>query len=76
MAQHARPNVSGHTLACRAQLIACSIVVVMTFSSKRPSIHGWAPLLWGNGRWGTVISAIVLPSFRVSVVDRRQAVSD
>ena len=27
-------------LDCRAQLIACSIVVVITFSSKRPSIQG------------------------------------
>ena len=41
MAQQARPNVIGQMLDCRAQLIACSTVVVMTFSSKRPSIHGW-----------------------------------
>jgi hypothetical protein len=27
-------------LACRAQLIACSTVVVMTFSSNLPSIQG------------------------------------
>jgi hypothetical protein len=31
----------GQMLDCRAQLMACSIVVVMTFSSKRPSIQGW-----------------------------------
>src|SRR3954462_15430196 len=39
--KQANPNVSGQTLDCRAQLIACSTVVVMTFSSNRPSIHGW-----------------------------------
>ena len=43
IAQHANPNVSGQTLACRAQLMACSIVVVMTFSSNRPSIQGCDP---------------------------------
>src|SRR3712207_6582604 len=37
IAQHARPNVIGHMLDSRAQLIACSNVVVMTLSSKRPS---------------------------------------
>src|SRR5262249_19265782 len=37
MAQHARPNVIGHMLDSRAQLIACSSDVVMTLSSKRPS---------------------------------------
>src|SRR6185369_3829838 len=37
MAQHARPNVIGHMLDSRAQLIACSSVVVMTLSSNRPS---------------------------------------
>jgi hypothetical protein len=40
MAQQARPNVIGQMLDCRAQLIACSIVVVITPSSNRPSIHG------------------------------------
>src|SRR2546423_7579081 len=40
IAQQASPKVSGQTLDWRAQLIACSTVVVMTFSSKRPSIHG------------------------------------
>src|SRR5215211_5031645 len=42
MAQQARPNVIGQMLDCRAQLIACSTVVVKTFSSSRASIHGWA----------------------------------
>src|SRR5215471_15534588 len=37
MAQHARPNVMGHMLDSRAQLIACSSDVVMTLSSNRPS---------------------------------------
>src|SRR3954469_1437148 len=41
IAQQANPNVSGQTLDCRAQLIACATGVVMTFSSNRPSIHGW-----------------------------------
>jgi hypothetical protein len=41
IAQQARPNVSGQTLDWRAQLIACSTVVVITFSSNRPSIQGW-----------------------------------
>src|SRR3954468_4582299 len=36
MAQQARPNVIGHMLDSRAQLIACSSVVVTTLSSKRP----------------------------------------
>jgi hypothetical protein len=40
MAQQAKPNVIGQMLDCRPQLMACSIVVVMTFSSKRPSIQG------------------------------------
>ncbi len=40
IAQHARPNVIGQMLDWRAQLIACSTVVVMTFSSNRPSIQG------------------------------------
>ena len=40
IAQQASPNVIGQMLDCRAQLIACSTVVVITFSSKRPSIHG------------------------------------
>ena len=40
IAQQARPNVIGQMLDCRAQLIACSTVVVMTFSSNRPSIQG------------------------------------
>jgi hypothetical protein len=40
IAQQAKPNVSGQMLDWRAQLIACSTVVVMTFSSNRPSIHG------------------------------------
>ena len=39
MAQQARPNVIGHMLDSRAQLIACSRVVVITLSSKRPSSH-------------------------------------
>src|SRR5713101_5032960 len=34
MAQHARPNVMGHMLDSRAQLIACSSVVAMTLSSR------------------------------------------
>ena len=42
IAQQARPNVIGQMLDWRAQLIACSTVVVMTFSSKRPSIQGWS----------------------------------
>ena len=37
MAQHARPNVIGHMLDSRAQLMACSSVVVTALSSKRPS---------------------------------------
>src|SRR6516225_9450082 len=37
MAQQASPNVIGHMLDSRAQLIACSSDVVMTLSSKRPS---------------------------------------
>src|SRR5947207_15780219 len=37
IAQHASPNVIGHMLDSRAQLIACSSVVVMKFSSYRPS---------------------------------------
>src|SRR5439155_26278797 len=39
MAQQASPNVIGHMLDSRAQLMACSSVVVTTLSSKRPSIH-------------------------------------
>src|SRR5262245_56357147 len=35
IAQHARPNVIGHNDDSRAQLIACSSVVVMTDSSFR-----------------------------------------
>jgi len=34
MAQQARPNVMGHMLDCRAQLMACSNVVVTTLSSN------------------------------------------
>src|SRR5262245_10319173 len=37
MAQQARPNVMGHMLDSRPQLMACSSVVVMTLSSNRPS---------------------------------------
>src|SRR4029077_17804054 len=37
MAQQARPNVIGHMLDSRAQLMACSSVEVMTFSSEIPS---------------------------------------
>src|SRR5437773_12541008 len=37
MAQQARPKVIGHMLDSRAQLIACSRVVVKKFSSERPS---------------------------------------
>src|SRR5258706_8030747 len=40
MAQQARPKVIGQMLAWRAQLMGCSTEVVMTFSSKRPSIQG------------------------------------
>jgi hypothetical protein len=40
IAQQAKPNVMGQILDWRAQLIACSTVVVTTFSSIRPSIHG------------------------------------
>ena len=39
MAQQASPKVMGHMLDSRAQLIACSSVVVTTFSSNRPSSH-------------------------------------
>ena len=39
MAQQARPNVIGHMLDSRAQLMACSSDVVMTLSSNRPSSH-------------------------------------
>src|SRR5947209_213697 len=39
MAQHARPNVIGHMLDSRAQLMTCSSEVVMTPSSKRPCNH-------------------------------------
>src|ERR1700694_2114559 len=39
MAQQARPNVIGHMLDSRAQLMACSSDVVNTLSSKRPSSH-------------------------------------
>src|SRR4051794_13230967 len=39
MAQQASPNVIGHMLDSRAQLMACSSEVVMTLSSKRPSSH-------------------------------------
>src|SRR5712692_4333884 len=46
MAQQARPKVIGHMLDSRAQLIACSSDVVMTFSSlKTPSSHPIANLL-------------------------------
>src|SRR5262245_13390484 len=46
MAQQARPNVIGHMLDSRAQLIACSSVVVMTFSSlPNPSSHPISQLL-------------------------------
>src|SRR5262245_359568 len=37
MAQHASPNVIGHMLDSRAQLMACSRLVVITLSSNRPS---------------------------------------
>src|SRR5690349_9165025 len=37
MAQQARPKVIGHILDSRAQLMACSSVVVTKFSSERPS---------------------------------------
>src|SRR3954470_14546006 len=47
MAQQARPNVIGHMLDSRAQLIACSSVVVMTFSSlPNPSSHPISQLLF------------------------------
>jgi hypothetical protein len=39
IAQQAKPNVIGHMLDSRAQLMACSSDVVMTLSSKRPSSH-------------------------------------
>jgi hypothetical protein len=39
IAQHAKPNVIGQMLDSLAQFIACSSVVVTTFSSKRPSIQ-------------------------------------
>src|SRR5205823_6443468 len=46
MAQQARPNVIGHMLDSRAQLIACSSDVVMTFSSlPNPSSHPISQLL-------------------------------
>src|SRR5207249_11174713 len=46
MAQQARPNVIGHMLDSRAQLTACSSVVVMTFSSlPNPSSHPILQLL-------------------------------
>jgi hypothetical protein len=41
IAQQASPNVIGQMLDWRAQLIACSMVVVITPSSNRPSIQGW-----------------------------------
>jgi predicted MFS family arabinose efflux permease len=40
MAQQASPNVIGQMLDWRAQFIACSTVVVITFSSMRASIQG------------------------------------
>src|SRR5262245_32756882 len=57
MAQQARPNVMGHRLDSRAQLIICSSDVVMTLSSKRPSSQpmaqppnkGDCPLFSGSG---------------------------
>src|SRR5262245_1734437 len=50
MAQQARPNVIGHMLDSRAQLIACSSVVVMTFSSlPNPSSHPISQLLKREG---------------------------
>ena len=39
MAQQASPNVMGQILDCCPQFMASSTVVVMTFSSNRPSIH-------------------------------------
>src|SRR5260370_448997 len=50
MAQQARPNVIGHMLDSRAQLIACSSDVVMTLSSNRPSNHPIATLDVGRRR--------------------------
>src|SRR5262245_32424134 len=46
MAQQAKPNVIGQMLDCRPQLIACSSVVVITPSSRRPSIHGCTRMFW------------------------------
>jgi hypothetical protein len=40
IAQQAKPKVIGQMLDWRAQLMARSMVVVMTPSSNRPSIHG------------------------------------
>src|SRR5207247_2359163 len=51
IAQHARPNVIGHTLDSFAQFIACSNDEMMTFSSKRPSIQLLMILIrcvWGD----------------------------
>src|SRR5919198_387850 len=49
MAQQARPKVIGHMLDSRAQLIACSSVVVMTLSSNRPSSQPIVLLLLDPG---------------------------
>src|SRR3954468_11330133 len=52
MAQQARPNVIGHMLDSRAQLTACSSVVVMTASSlKNPSSQ---PMLYAPAPPGGV----------------------
>jgi hypothetical protein len=40
IAQQAKPKVMGQILDCRAQLMACSTLVIKKFSSMRASIHG------------------------------------
>src|SRR5438046_6203278 len=63
MAQHAKPNVMGHMLDSRAQLIACSSVVAMTLSSRNvPSSHPMKNYLQSS----SVIPALNVLSFRRS----------
>src|SRR5262245_24311889 len=61
MAQQARPKVIGHMLDSRAQLIACSSVVVTTLSSNRPSSQPMNPLYPCSG---TVARTHQLAHFR------------
>src|SRR6516225_5365590 len=59
MAQQASPNVIGHMLDSRAQLIACSSDVVMTLSSKRPSRNPICDAPAGRERAGTWVKNLL-----------------